>query len=152
MDTAGVRMQVLSVPGPGAEIVAGPNGIAIAREYNDRMDQLISALPERFAALAHLPIRTPEAAADELERAVVECGLKGALISGTIDGKFLDARASIGSNSGASRNLPSTVPLINAPLSPHSTTARSNSSAAAAGLLIGRWANAEKRSGASEIS
>ena len=62
------------------------------------------------------------------------------------------ARASTGSNSGASRNLPSTVPLINAPLSPHSTTARSNSSAAAEALLIGRWAKAEKRSGSAEIS
>jgi len=55
------------------------------------MAQLISAEPGRFAAFAHLPMRSPSAAADELERAVVECGLKGALISGTIDGKFLDA-------------------------------------------------------------
>ena len=91
MDTAGIRMQVLSVPGPGAEIVSGPAGIAIAREFNDRMARLISAEPERFAAFAHLPMRGPSAAADELERAVVECGLKGALISGTVDGKFLDA-------------------------------------------------------------
>jgi uncharacterized protein len=91
MDTAGIRMQVLSVPGPGAEIVSGPDGVAIAREFNDRMARLISAEPERFAAFAHLPMRSPSAAADELERAVVECGLKGALISGTIDGKFLDA-------------------------------------------------------------
>ncbi len=88
---AGICMQVLSVPGPGAEIVSGPDGIAIAREFNDRMARLISAEPERFAAFAHLPMRSPSAAADELERAVVECGLKGALISGTIDGKFLDA-------------------------------------------------------------
>jgi uncharacterized protein len=91
LDTAGISMQVLSVPGPGAEIVAGPDGIAIAREFNDRMARLILAEPERFAAFAHLPMRCPSAAADELERAVVECGLKGALISGTIDGKFLDA-------------------------------------------------------------
>jgi hypothetical protein len=91
MDTAGIRMQVLSVPGPGAEIVSGPDGIAIAREYNDRMARLISGEPERFAAFAHLPMRSPSAAADELERAVVECGLKGALISGTVEGKFLDA-------------------------------------------------------------
>jgi len=91
MDTAGIRMQVLSVPGPGAEIVSGPDGIAIAREFNDRMAQLISAEPERFAAFAHLPMRSASAAADELERAVVECGLNGALISGTVDGKFLDA-------------------------------------------------------------
>jgi len=91
MKTTGICMQVLSVPGPGAEIVSGPDGIAIAREFNDRMARLISAEPERFAAFAHLPMRSPSAAADELERAVVECGLKGALISGTIDGKFLDA-------------------------------------------------------------
>jgi predicted TIM-barrel fold metal-dependent hydrolase len=55
------------------------------------MARLISAEPERFAAFAHLPMRSPSAAADELQRAVVECGLKGALISGTVDGKFLDA-------------------------------------------------------------
>ena len=91
MNTAGIRMQVLSVPGPGAELVSGPDGIAIAREFNDRMARLVSAHPERFAAFAHLPMRTPSAAADELERAAMECGLKGALISGTIDGKFLDA-------------------------------------------------------------
>ena len=91
MKAAGICMQVLSVPGPGAEIVSGPDGIAIAREFNDRMARLISAEPERFAAFAHLPMRSPSAAADELERAVVECGLKGALVSGTIDGKFLDA-------------------------------------------------------------
>jgi uncharacterized protein len=91
MKAAGICTQVLSVPGPGAEIVSGPEGIAIAREFNNRMARLISAEPERFAAFAHLPMRIPSAAADELERAVVECGLKGALISGTIDGKFLDA-------------------------------------------------------------
>jgi uncharacterized protein len=91
MKAAGICMQVLSVPGPGAEIVSGADGIAIAREFNDRMARLILAEPERFAAFAHLPMRSPSAAADELERAVVECGLKGALISGTIDGKFLDA-------------------------------------------------------------
>jgi uncharacterized protein len=91
MDTAGIGMQVLSVPGPGAEIVSGPDGVLMAREYNDRMARLISGEPERFAAFGHLPMRSPSAAADELERAIVECGLKGALISGTIDGKFLDA-------------------------------------------------------------
>jgi len=91
MDTAGIRMQVLSVPGPGAEIVSGPDGIAIAREFNDRLARLISGQPERFAAFAHLPMMSPSAAADELERAVLEGGLQGALISGTVDGKFLDA-------------------------------------------------------------
>ncbi len=91
MDIAGIAMQVLSVPAPGAEIVPGAQGIAIAREYNDRLRLFISAQPDRFAAFAHLPMMCPDAAADELERAVKECGLRGALINGTINGKFLDA-------------------------------------------------------------
>ncbi len=90
MEAAGISMQVLSVPGPGAELVAGADGVAMAREYNDRLARLISAEPERFAGFAHLPMRSPAAAADELERAVRDLGLKGALINGTIDGKFLD--------------------------------------------------------------
>jgi hypothetical protein len=45
----------------------------------------------------------------------------------------------------------SIAPLINAPLSPRSRTARSNSSAAAAGLVIGRWAKPAKRSGSAAI-
>jgi predicted TIM-barrel fold metal-dependent hydrolase len=91
MDTSGVSMQVLSVPGPGAEIVSGIEGITIAKEFNDRMARLVAAQPKRFAGFAHLPMRNPLAAADELERAVTELSLKGALISGTVDGKFLDA-------------------------------------------------------------
>jgi hypothetical protein len=53
MNTASICMQVLSVPGPGAEIVSGPDGIAIAREFNDSMARLISAQPN---ALQRLPI------------------------------------------------------------------------------------------------
>ncbi len=91
MDAAGIDMQVLSIPGPGAELVSGCDGVVIARELNDRMAQLVSGKPERYAAFAHLPMRSPSDAADELERAVVQCGLKGALINGTVNGKFLDA-------------------------------------------------------------
>ena len=46
--------------------------------------------PGRFSAFAHLPMTNPGVSADELERAVKECGLLGALVSGQCDGKFLD--------------------------------------------------------------
>jgi hypothetical protein len=39
MKTAGICMQVLSVPGPGAEIVSGPDGVAIAREFNAQYEK-----------------------------------------------------------------------------------------------------------------
>lgn len=91
MDEAGITVQVLSVPAPGAEIMPGAEGIEVATEYNNRLRLLTSSQPDRFAAFAHLPMLCPDAAADELERAVKECGLRGALINGTIGGKFLDS-------------------------------------------------------------
>ena len=78
------------MPGPGAELVAGEAGVTMARVCNDRLARLASGQPGRFAGFAHLPMRSPARAADELERAARDLGLKGALINGTIDGRFLD--------------------------------------------------------------
>lgn len=44
----------------------------------------------RFAAFALLPVTVPDAAADELQRAVSELGFADATIGGTIGGPFLD--------------------------------------------------------------
>jgi predicted TIM-barrel fold metal-dependent hydrolase len=78
MDEAGITMQVLSVSGPGADLVDGAEGIAVAEH------------PDRFAGFAHLPMRSPQAAADELERAVRDLGFRGALINGMTQDRFLD--------------------------------------------------------------
>ncbi|AMJ65630.1 amidohydrolase family protein [Hymenobacter sp. PAMC 26628] len=90
MDEVGVMVQVLSVAGPGAELLPPTEGPAFAREYNDRLAQAIAAHPNRFAGFAHLPVTNPEAAADELARTVETHGFAGALLNGTTDGLFLD--------------------------------------------------------------
>ena len=90
MDAAGITLQVLSVPGPGASLLSPEAGAEYTRRYNDALAVTVRERPDRFASFAHLPLSGPEAAADELERAVKECGLRGALISGTTHGKFLD--------------------------------------------------------------
>jgi predicted TIM-barrel fold metal-dependent hydrolase len=90
MDATGITVQVLSVPGLGAALLPPDAAPAFARRYNDALAAVVRARPERFSSFAHLPMTVPEAAADELERAVRDCGLRGALISGTTDGKFLD--------------------------------------------------------------
>jgi predicted TIM-barrel fold metal-dependent hydrolase len=90
MDAAGITLQVLSVPGPGASLLSAEAGAEYTRRYNDALAATVRERPDRFASFAHLPLTGPEAAADELERAVRECGLRGALISGTTHGKFLD--------------------------------------------------------------
>jgi hypothetical protein len=94
MDRHGISMQVLSKAGvhfgTSADAFEGDEAIAFARTFNDEFARRVSAHPDRFAAFAHLPANIPEAAADELERTVAEFGFKGALISGTIRGQFLD--------------------------------------------------------------
>ena len=90
MDEAGIDLQVLSHAPPGLQAVDGPGAPALARRANDRLRQVIAANPTRFAGFASLPTAVPEAAADELERAVVELKLKGGIIHGPPHGRFLD--------------------------------------------------------------
>jgi predicted TIM-barrel fold metal-dependent hydrolase len=90
MDEAGVTVQVLSASGPGADLLDPASGPGLARAYNDRLKQIVDGRPDRFAGFAHLPMTAPDAAADELERAVRELGFRGALINGLTNERFLD--------------------------------------------------------------
>jgi hypothetical protein len=94
MDRNGITVQVLSKAGihisPSADQFDGNEAVAFSRAFNDGFAQRIAERPDRFAAFAHLAASVPEAAADELERTVTDFGFKGALISGTVRGAFLD--------------------------------------------------------------
>ena len=90
MDNSGISVQVLSVAGPGADLVPGQAGIDLARAYNDALAEACTRHPTRFRGFAHLPMLTPEASARELERTVKDLGFHGALINGTTEGRFLD--------------------------------------------------------------
>ena len=59
MDEAGVTVQVLSVAGPGPDLVPGPDGVALAREINDHLAAAIARHPDRFAGFANLPLAEP---------------------------------------------------------------------------------------------
>jgi uncharacterized protein len=90
MDASGVTVQVLSVAGPGADLVPGQAGIDLARDYNDALAEACARHPARYRGFAHLPMLAPEAAADELERTVKDFGFHGVLVNGATDGRFLD--------------------------------------------------------------
>jgi len=90
MDEAGITIQVLSVSGPGAELLPPAESPAFAREYNDRLAGAIARYPDRFRSFTHLPMTNPTAAAEELARTVRGHGFLGALINGTTQGLFLD--------------------------------------------------------------
>lgn len=90
MDEAGITIQVLSVSGPGAELLPPGEGPAFAREYNDRLATAIAQHPGRFFGFAHLPMTNPAAAAEELARTVRAHRFRGAMINGTTQELFLD--------------------------------------------------------------
>jgi hypothetical protein len=90
MNDAGISVQVLSNSGPGPDLVAGPDGVAMARETNDQLAKIVADRPDRFAGFAALPLQSPDAAAKELSRAVKELGFVGAMVHGTTEGRFLD--------------------------------------------------------------
>jgi uncharacterized protein len=92
MDAAGIDLQVISHVAPAAQGHAGAEGLARAREANDQLAAAVRAYPARFAGFATLPTADPQAAADELERAVTELGFVGALVNSTLGSNraFLD--------------------------------------------------------------
>lgn len=91
MNEAGLNVQILSAHTPGVQHVPGQEGIDFAYRLNKQLvDGPMATYPGRFEAFATLPLQSPEAAADELERAVREDGFLGALTNGIIGRKFLD--------------------------------------------------------------
>jgi len=92
MDVAGVDVQVLSFTSPGAQAFDAAEAIPLAKDANDVLHAAVKRHPDRFAGFAALPTAAPDAAANELERAVSQLGFKGAMIHGHTRGSFLDER------------------------------------------------------------
>lgn len=91
MDSLGVDVHVLS-PYSGFYNYHLPTPIAVAtsRDANDEISQMTKSWPQRFAGLGNLPMQDVNAAIAELERAVIQLGLKGAMINDHVNGKRLD--------------------------------------------------------------
>jgi predicted TIM-barrel fold metal-dependent hydrolase len=90
MDAARIDMQILSITSPGTEQLETAEAVAVARETNDYLAEAMRSHPERFGGFAALPTADPEAAAAELERTIRDCGFKGAVINGHVNGRYLD--------------------------------------------------------------
>lgn len=90
LGAAGIDRQIVSLPGPAVHLETPARGIALARLVNDAFADLAHAHPRRLGALATLPMQAPREAARELERAVRDLGLCGAMIFSNHGGVPLD--------------------------------------------------------------
>ena len=92
MDKAGIDIHVLTLTTPSVERETPETGKKLAMLANDGYRDIIEKYPERFTALAALPLQDPIAAAEELKRAVTELGLRGGTLMSNINGNPLDSK------------------------------------------------------------
>lgn len=90
MDEAGVDIQVLSLCIPGCDHFEASEGLAMARETNDELADVVRKYPDRYVGLAALAPQDPEGSAKELERAVKDLGMRGAKLNSHARGEYLD--------------------------------------------------------------
>jgi aminocarboxymuconate-semialdehyde decarboxylase len=91
MDAAGVGRQILSSwIDLTAYALPGPLGARYARMFNEALAGTAATYPDRFSALATVPLQSPADAVSELRHAVGELGMLGVQIATTVDGRELD--------------------------------------------------------------
>lgn len=81
----GVNMQLLTFTTPGVHFEDATAAVAMAREVNDAFANEIRRR-QRFTALATLPLNDPAASVGELERAMKDLGLPGAMVFSNVNG------------------------------------------------------------------
>jgi len=83
MDEFGIEMMILSLNAPAIQAIPDPKKAnEIARKANDYLAENVRKRPDRFQAIAALPLQDPELAAKELQRCVKDLGMIGALVNG----------------------------------------------------------------------
>jgi len=92
LDEFGDYVQVLTLPLPPLEIIAGPDkSPELAREGNDGLAELVKKHDRFLGFAASLPMNNPAAAEKEMTRALDELGAFGIQVYSNAAGKPLDA-------------------------------------------------------------
>jgi aminocarboxymuconate-semialdehyde decarboxylase len=91
MDAAHVDVQVLSAtPQTYLYGLEAARAVVTSAIQNDQMAKHVAAHPDRFMAIATLPLAQPKRAADELRRVMTKHGFKGAMFASNVKGTNLD--------------------------------------------------------------
>ncbi|NWF92414.1 MAG: amidohydrolase [Syntrophaceae bacterium] len=94
MDEKGIGLSLLSsTPFAFFYEVEDDLAVELARFQNDQLSEMVKKYPERFAAMATLPLQVPDQALKELERAVKKLGLRGVEIGSHVGKKELGNEA-----------------------------------------------------------
>ena len=92
LDEHGVTHQILTFTTPGVHYEEPATAVRLARIVNDAFAAEVSRR-KHFSALATLPLNDPRASVVELERAMRELRLRGAMVFSNVNGAGLDEPA-----------------------------------------------------------
>jgi len=85
LDEQGVDTQVLTFTTPGVHVEKPELAVTLARKINDAFAAVVRERQGRFAALATLPLNDPQASVAELERAMTELRMPGAMVFSNVN-------------------------------------------------------------------
>jgi aminocarboxymuconate-semialdehyde decarboxylase len=86
-----IDMQVLTTPHPGIDRFSPAESAEMSRIINDGLARVAKKYPKKFQALAMLPLIDTRLALQELDRAILDLGLKGICMLTNIAGRSLDS-------------------------------------------------------------
>jgi len=89
LDRHGVAMQVVTLTTPGTHVESPAAAARLASLVNDEFREAMETRGRRFTALATLPLNDPAASTRELQRALGELGMRGAMLFSNINGVAL---------------------------------------------------------------
>lgn len=87
MDRVGIDVEVLSLSTPNVYFTDKEHQPLVARMVNDAYAELMIRHPERFKGFASMPMDHPDAAVEELHRAIDELKMNGVILLSNIRGK-----------------------------------------------------------------
>jgi aminocarboxymuconate-semialdehyde decarboxylase len=89
MDEQGIDIEALSI-NPIFWYKAEPDLAGqVVKLQNEKLAEICSAQPDRFVGLASVALQHPDLAAEQIEVAVTQLGLRGALVGGSVNGEEL---------------------------------------------------------------
>jgi len=93
MDRVGIDAEVISLSTPNIFFADETHQPEVARILNDAYAELITKHPNRFKGFASIPMDAPDAALDELHRAIDDLKLNGVVLLSNIRGRALTSPA-----------------------------------------------------------
>lgn len=124
MDELGISVQVLSVPSPNAYFLPAREGDELGSHVNEELAGIAREHPDRFQALAMLPMQDVGLAVAAADHALDQLQMKGVMLLTNVNGRYLDEPEfepfwQYADERGLLVYLHPTMPAPTPPLEPH---------------------------------